>query len=104
MSPAPRVHSKGHPKDPYKLLEPIFKDVDPRVWDKFERLLQDDEIKEGGVASTAYARMQFTRMSEVERKAIEAALLKYCELDTLAMVMIWEYWTQELLKETKRAA
>lgn len=29
-------------------------------------------------------------MSEEERHAIRDSLLKYCELDTLAMVMIWE--------------
>jgi len=40
----------------------------------------------------AWARMQFTEMSEMERRAIIQGLLKYCELDTLAMVMIWEHW------------
>ncbi len=40
----------------------------------------------------AYAKMQFTEMSEEEREAITKGLLKYCELDTLAMVMIWEHW------------
>jgi len=40
---------------------------------------------------TAYARMQFTEMTEFESKELQKALLKYCELDTLAMVMIWEF-------------
>ncbi len=40
----------------------------------------------------AYARMQFMDMSLTERNAIIQGLLKYCELDTLAMVMIWEHW------------
>jgi hypothetical protein len=31
-------------------------------------------------------------MSDYERGELEAALLKYCELDTLAMVMIYEAW------------
>jgi hypothetical protein len=35
---------------------------------------------------------QFSVMSVLERKRIEQALLRYCELDTLAMVMIVEYW------------
>jgi hypothetical protein len=30
-------------------------------------------------------------MSDKERGQISAALLKYCELDTLAMVMIYEH-------------
>jgi hypothetical protein len=29
-------------------------------------------------------------MSDYERSEIQKALLKYCELDTMAMVMIWE--------------
>ena len=46
----------------------------------------------------AYARMQFSEMAESERRAIQQALLKYCELDTLAMVMLWEYWNRELMR------
>jgi hypothetical protein len=30
--------------------------------------------------------------AEEERLAIRQALLRYCELDTLAMVMIYEAW------------
>ena len=40
----------------------------------------------------AYCYSQFTEMSEPEREAIKSSLLKYCELDTLAMVMLVEYW------------
>lgn len=41
---------------------------------------------------TAYAKMQFTQISDKEKEALINGLFKYCELDTLAMVMIWEYW------------
>jgi hypothetical protein len=41
---------------------------------------------------TAYARSQFTEMTREEIDLIKPALLKYCELDTLAMVMLWEEW------------
>ncbi len=44
----------------------------------------------------AYARMQFMDMSDTERNVIIKGLLKYCELDTLAMVMIWEHWQSNL--------
>jgi hypothetical protein len=47
----------------------------------------------------AYARMQFSEMGESERQAIQQVLLKYCELDTLAMVMLWEYWSRELMAD-----
>lgn len=36
--------------------------------------------------------MQFTEMKDAERAAIQAALLKYCELDPLSMVWLLEYW------------
>ena len=75
--------------DPYKQLPKMFKDVSDH---DFERLSEDDELKDGGAAMTAYARMQFEEMDQAERKELEAALLRYCELDTLAMVMIYEAW------------
>ena len=36
----------------------------------------------------------FYKMSTVEREALSSALLKYCELDTLAMVIIYEDWRE----------
>ena len=75
--------------NPYKLLEPVFQDMPD---DETEGFSVDDTIASGGAAMTAYARMQFTQMTEVERERARKALLRYCELDTLAMVMIYEYW------------
>jgi hypothetical protein len=46
------------------------------------------ETAAGSSAMPAYARMQFTRMSELERNLANKAILRYCELDTLSMVMI----------------
>lgn len=43
---------------------------------------------------TAYARMQFEQMSEYEFGKLKSGLLKYCELDTFAMVMIYEAWRE----------
>ena len=79
----------GIVKDPYSTLGSIAEDIN---YDKAERLFNKDEIREGGAAMTAYSKMQFTQMSDGERESIRKALLKYCELDTLAMVMIWEHW------------
>lgn len=80
--------------DPYKQLPPIFQDIDT---DKLDfTLVKEDELADGGAAMTAYAMMQFTEMSLEERESLKAALLKYCELDTLAMVMIYEYWAYEV--------
>jgi len=55
-------------------------------------LSDEDELANGGAAMTAYAKIQFESMSDYEREELEKALLKYCELDTLAMVMVYEAW------------
>ncbi len=78
---------------PYKLLPPIFEEASP---EEKETFIADDRIADGGAAMTAYARMQFTEMSDAERDMISKGLLKYCELDTLAMVMIYEYFMSEI--------
>jgi hypothetical protein len=80
-------------ENPYKLLQPVFSDV-PR--DKLDKLESggDMEIAEGGAATTAFARLQFDNVAQPERAAIEAAMLRYCELDTLAMVLIYEAWRE----------
>jgi hypothetical protein len=57
-----------------------------------------DALISGGAALIAYARMQFEEISNYERGEIRKALLKYCELDTMAMVMIYEGW-KDLLQQ-----
>ena len=73
--------------DPYKSLGKPFDGWD----DSFERITEMDEINNGGAALTAYGLTQYTNMSEEERNSLKASLLKYCELDTLAMVMVYEH-------------
>ena len=51
-----------------------------------------DSIADGGAALTAYSKLQFTDMSTDERTELRKSLLKYCELDTLAMVMLYEHF------------
>ena len=80
---------------PYKLLPPLFEGIDDEQIDEF---LMNSNIQEGGAAMTAYAKMQFTKISDIERDHIIHGLLKYCELDTLAMVMLWEYWN-DIIKQ-----
>lgn len=73
---------------PYKMLPPLFEDWSQEA---LEATVSDlSSIADGGAALTAYGKLQYTDMPEEERLAIKASLLKYCELDTLAMVMIWE--------------
>ena len=76
--------------DPYKHLPLPFEGfTDEELADFF--LSNDNNISNGGTAMMVYAKMQFTEMSNEERKALELALYKYCELDTLAMVMVFEH-------------
>lgn len=85
--------------DPYKSLEAVFSDIDIDMND--ESGVSEtgiEEIHQGGAAATAFARLQFSHISDFERQKVEEALLHYCELDTLAMVMIWEYWNNEINK------
>ena len=89
-------------RDPYSLLPPIFTDYDQLT---LARLSSESEIENGGAAMVAYARMQFTEMSETECQQIIAALLRYCELDTLAMVLLYEHWMELLGRlKTEQAA
>ena len=44
------------------------------------------------IGNIAIARLQFEDISTQERNNIINALLRYCELDTLAMVMILRAW------------
>jgi len=77
--------------DPYKTLPPIFSHEHVEFNQMLARLAGDDEegsIREGGLAMTAYNYTQFSCLEKKERMQIESALLRYCELDTLAMVML----------------
>ena len=86
------LDNKGKAISPYKQLLPMFDNIDT---DTLDLLVSDRNLADGGAAMTAYARMQFTEMTDIESHEIQKALLKYCELDTLAMVMIWEYLENE---------
>ena len=88
-----KLDDAGNVINPYKLLGPVFGDMTPEEINDFT---VDETIASGGAAMTAYARMQFSLMSDAERKLARDALLRYCELDTLAMVMIYEYWNRQV--------
>jgi hypothetical protein len=87
----PNASDASVPLEPYDLLRLDGEDL------LGEGLMPGEDpdvlaITEGGAAATAYARLQFEDVDEVERRMIREALLRYCELDTLAMVMIVQGW------------
>ena len=86
----------GNLIDPYNQLEPVHSRIDYEQVDQADYLV-DGELADGGAAMMAYAMTQFTEMTSDEAERVYAALLRYCELDTLAMVMIFEAW-REMVK------
>jgi hypothetical protein len=46
---------------------------------------------------TAYCKLQFSEIPEAQRESILKGLLRYCELDTMEIVMIYEYWKEAML-------
>lgn len=80
----------GVPIEPYDLLKDYGSDLLGEEFDDPDELV----IAEGGAAATAYARLQFEDLNPESRQKIREALLRYCELDTLAMVMIVEAWKE----------
>jgi len=83
----------GEVTNPYKLLPPIFDDLDQETVEEFHT---EDQIADGGAAMTAYGMIQFAEMSKGERDSIIKGLLNYCELDTLAMVLFIDYISHEI--------
>lgn len=84
-----QLDSSGKPQDPYKLLTNQYDNID---LSSDMLILEDGKIQDGAAAMVAYAKLQFSEMTITEKKALTKSLLQYCELDTLAMVMIYEHW------------
>lgn len=77
--------TNGTVQDPYSLLPAsgAKDDAKPK---------RNVVIRNGGSAMQAYADLQFCDWPEQKREATQQSLLRYCELDTLAMVFIVEAW------------
>jgi len=81
--------------NPYKNLVPLFENwEDSELEDNISDM---ENIADGGAALTSYAKLQYVDMSNKEREEITQGLLKYCELDTLAMVMIYEHFKHDII-------
>jgi len=81
----------GVAADPYSLLPPLFDDIDAEEQAALDESLPE-ELRDGGAAMVAYARLQVEDLSDATRQSIERGLLRYCELDTLAMAMVVQAW------------
>ena len=87
----------GRPEDPYKLLPDLLpgvvQDEDPE-----ERPAADVSITDGVEAMRAYQDMVYgLHMNDAAWRArTTEALRRYCRLDTLAQVIVWEHWRTRL--------
>jgi hypothetical protein len=77
--------------DPYEILRDLGAEM---LGESLQAGQNPDDlvIAEGGAAATAYSRLQFEDLQDAQRSQIKQALLRYCELDTLAMVMVVQGW------------
>ena len=82
----------GKVEDPYKWLPEVKKYLPEGCLRPAGEEGDDDlsQVNNGGAALTAYSKIQFADLETTE--ALRQALLCYCELDTMAMVFIWEYF------------
>ena len=56
------------------------------------------DIDNGGAALAAYGKLQYTDLQQDEIDELSSALLKYYELDSLAMVMIFKHFKEIVAK------
>lgn len=82
-----QMDEHGRLRDPYELLGTRFEDPD------LEQSEMDDEnsaISNGGSAMIAYGLLQSGALDVASAEQLKKQLLRYCELDTFAMVLAWE--------------
>jgi hypothetical protein len=81
--------------DPYQTL-PALPFGNPEAEDEGET---DQAVTEGTGAMRAYQEMLYGlhRNDEVTKEHWGRLLLQYCELDTVAMVMVWMHWNEKCL-------
>ena len=86
----------GHVENPYHLLPPVSSLLGIPIIDNdmLENMGNDMTIANGGAALTAYSKLMFCDGNMTD--ALREALLRYCELDTMAMVFIWEFFNQHV--------
>ncbi len=69
--------------NPYDTLAPVIGELE-----------NEEVVKEGTGAMRAYHELMFGAIAENKERQeqLKQLLLQYCELDTMAMVIIWKYW------------
>lgn len=99
-----KFEEDGHIDSPYHQLASVGELIglsDDEI--AMMEIEEDDEftVANGGAALTAYNKLLFCQDQDGENLksgALREALLRYCELDTMSMVFIWEYFNHECNK------
>lgn len=99
----------GHVDSPYHQLASVGEliDMSQDEMDQMEHLCQSEDdftVANGGAALTAYNKLMFcddTVLGTLHYGKLREALLRYCELDTMSMVFIWEYFMHESMNLNK---
>jgi hypothetical protein len=90
-------NENGVAQDPYALLDPLIDD--PMLREAIAAAEEGDAgeaqsfIANGGAAIIAYDQLQQAGLAVLERQRLTRELLRYCELDTLAMIMVYQSLT-----------
>lgn len=99
------VEENGQVINPYKHLEDISAFFPEGTSEAVHRIneqeleeLTEKQVNNGGGALWAYGLLQFCSQTPTQKKALVEALYRYCELDTLAMVFIWEFFNEMVNK------
>jgi hypothetical protein len=95
LFPKYAVDQHGQPvKNPYDALPALtLQDSKDNALD-LSKLDELDVVKNGPGAMLAYEHIRYglAASDQAARKAMRRQLMRYCELDTAAMVMVWKYW------------
>jgi hypothetical protein len=95
LFPKYAVDQHGQPvKNPYDALPALtLQDSKDHALDH-SKLGDLDVVKNGPGAMLAYEHVRYglAASDQAARKSIRRQLMRYCELDTAAMVMVWKYW------------
>lgn len=69
--------------NPYDTLSPVISELE-----------SEEVVSDGTGAMRAYHELMFGNSADnpEKREILKKLLLQYCELDTMAMVIIWKYW------------
>lgn len=98
-----KLEADGHVDSPYHQLPSVgaLIGMSEEEMEQMEQLSTDEkdfEVANGGAALTAYNKLMFCE-GQGMNDALRQALLRYCELDTMSMVFIWEYFHNMVTKK-----